>query len=438
MGASRSLAEREAIVAAYDALRREDIGYGAALTRVAEQFGVGTASVGRYVRARRERGTLERRPVVVPPAVRKLTTEDEAALVAWALATPEDSLYALQQRLKSERRVEVSEMTIRRALHRAGLKKSHLLKEKRKSEGPLKSKTRFGPQHRRPSIPKGTRMGYPSDVTDAEWGRLAPLLRAEKVPVPRKYELRDVVDALLYQTRTGCAWRYLPHDLPPWQTVMRCLTRWQRTGVLDRVHAALRTEMRVRQGKAADATAAIVDSQTVKSAGAREQTGYDAGKKTRGRKRHIAVDTMGLLLAVVVHAADIQDRDGGHLVVNQELVSAHPNLKRVYADAGYAGPKFEQTVNNTLPLKVEIVLKPQGGIAGSWQKNGVDSLATKEAPPPTFQVPRKRWIVERTLGWLPRWRRLARDYEHTVESSRGRVLLAMVHRMAAYLGVDRG
>jgi putative transposase len=438
MGASRSVAEREALVAAYDAARAEGLGYGAALKRVVAELGGSTASLGRYVRARRERGTLEPRKIIGPTDRRKLSAENEQLVVAWALASPEESLYQLQQRLKRERNAEVSEMTIRRALDRAGVKKRRLLKEKRAKHEVPKATVRFGPQHRRAAVAKPTRLGYPSDVTDAEWDRIGPLLLAEKVPIPRKYALRDVVDALLYQTRTGCAWRYLPRDLPPWQTVMRCFTRWKRTGVLDRVHAALRTAVRAVHGKAELPTAGIVDSQSIKSGGAREDTGYDGGKKISGRKRHVVVDTLGLLLAVAVHAANIQDRDGGHLVVNQDLVSSQPRLQVVYADAGYAGPKFERAVNDALPLRVEVVHRPHVGVAGTWQGEAETAeVGAQAGPKPAFQVVRKRWIVERTLAWLTMWRRLARDYEHTVESSRARILLAMTHRMAAYIQVDR-
>lgn len=437
MGESRPVAEREAIVEAYDTARGEGLGYSAALRRVAARFGVGTASVGRYVRARLERGTLEPKRIVGPTDQRKLSVADEEAVVEWVLTTPEESLYQLQQRLKRERKVEVSEVTIRRALARAGVSKRRALKEKRSKEGVKKPTTRFGPQHRRASVPKPGRKGYPSDVTDAEWQRIEEVLMAEKVPLPKKYALRDVLDAMLYQTRTGCAWRYLPRDLPPWQTVMRCLTGWQRTGVLDRVHAVLRAEVRASAGRACEPTAGIIDSQTVKSGGAREETGYDGGKKIVGRKRHLVVDTLGLILAAVVHAADIQDRDGGHRVVNAGLVAAHPRLELVYADAGYAGPKFERAVNDSLPLRVEIVHRPRVGVAGTWQREGESTSPTPAETTPSFEIARKRWIVERTLAWLPMWRRLARDYEHTVESARGRILLAMMHRMAAYLEVDR-
>lgn len=442
MGRSRPVTEREALVAAYDAARSEGLGYRAAIVRVARSFGVGSASVGRYLRARRELGTLEPRPAQVRPPPRKLSAEDEAAIVGWALATPEESLYQLQQRLRRERKVEVSEMTVRRALDRAGVKKQRLLKEKRAQEGAKPPKVRFGPQHRRPAIPKATRLGYPSDVTDGEWSRIEALLLAEKVPSPRKYTLRDVMDALLYQTRTGCAWRYLPRDLPPWQTVMRCFIRWQRMGVLDRIHNALRGDLRVHAGRAVEPTAGIVDSQSIKSSGAREQTGYDGAKKVSGRKRHVVVDTLGLIIAVVVHSADIQDRDGGHLVVNQQLVEDHPSLKLVYADAGYAGPKFERAVNDALPLRVEVVHRPKASFNGQWttpSSSASEAASTGDGADQKkdFQVIRKRWIVERTLGWLPMWRRLARDYEHTVETARGRIFLAMMHRMAAYLEVDR-
>lgn len=165
-----------------------------------------------------------------------------------------------------------------------------------------------------------SRKPYPTDVSDAEWRLIEPMIareRKRKRGRKRSVDIREVINAIFYLIRAGCSWRMLPHDLPPWQTVYSYFEQWKRKGVWSRIHAVLRSKLRELQGRDAEPSAGIIDSQTVKTTEKGGIKGYDAGKKINGRKRHILVDTMGLILMVVVHAASIQDRDGAKLVFSK-------------------------------------------------------------------------------------------------------------------------
>ena len=241
---------------------------------------------------------------------------------------------------------------------------------------------------------KGLR--YPSDLTDAEWDLVAPLIPpAKRGGNKRTVALREVVNGLMYILSTGCQWRAIPRDLPPRSTLHDYFDLWSWDGTLDRIHFTLYVKCREQAGREASPTAAIIDSQSVKAAGKRgrriDAHGYDAGKKVKGKKRHILVDTQGLLMHALVHGADIQDREGGVLVM-ATLFGLYPFLLKLYADGGYQGEQFQSAVNNLISgLNIEIVKR-------SDQATG-------------FVVLPKRWIVERTLAWLNRCRRLAKDWE---------------------------
>src|SRR5271156_3206261 len=241
-----------------------------------------------------------------------------------------------------------------------------------------------------------SRLRYPSDLTDEEWALVEPHIPpAKRGGKKRTVKLREIVNGLMYILSAGCQWRAIPKDLPPRSTLYDYFDLWSWDGTLDRIHDALYGECRERAQREASPTAAIIDSQSVKSAekggACIDPNGYDAGKKIKGKKRHILVDTLGLLLHAIVHPADIQDRDGG-IFVMATLFGMFPFLKTLFADSGYQGPKFAKALAKVLPhLDVEIV-KRSDRVSG-------------------FVVLPKRWIVERTIAWLNRCRRLAKDWE---------------------------
>jgi transposase len=259
---------------------------------------------------------------------------------------------------------------------------------------------------------------YPSDLADAEWLLIAPLIPPAKHGGRRReVDERAIVNGIMYVLSTGCQWRAIPKDLPPRSTVHGYLGRWQWDGTLERIHHALYVQCRELAGREASPTVAIIDSQSVKSAekaGARiDPPGYDAGKKIKGKKRHILVDTQGLLLMAIVHAADVQDRDGGALLM-ASLFGLYPFLMKLYADAGYQGPQFQSALRKVMTrIDIEIVRR-------SDQARG-------------FIVLPKRWIVERTFAWLNRCRRLAKDWENLSDRALAFLLLASIRLMVRKL-----
>src|SRR5206468_1631526 len=250
---------------------------------------------------------------------------------------------------------------------------------------------------------------YPSDVTDEQWALIEPLIPVYPGGRPRKTDVRDVLDAILYLLRTGCQWRYLPKDFPPRSTVWRYFDEWRHNGTLDAIHDLLRKKVRTQEKPYQPRTTASVDSQSVDTTSGGEQRGRDNAKNVDGRKRHIVVDSMGLLLAVLVTAADVDDARAAAEVFGRLEGQPMSKVGRMFADSKYHNFTLYEWVEGNADWELVIVRRPDG--SRGWVKLPI------------------RWTVERTFAWLGKCRRLSKDRERSVLSSEAFIKLAMIHLM---------
>ena len=249
---------------------------------------------------------------------------------------------------------------------------------------------------------------YPSSLSDNQWRLLRRLIPPARSRGRKRIDRRQILDAILYWCRTGCQWRYLPDCYPNWNTVYGVFRDWRVDGTWQRIHDHLRKMVRRKEGKNATPTAAIIDSQSIRSAEGGELCGYDAAKRITGRKRHILVDTLGLVLLVVVHSADLQDYEGAHLVL-ENIKQKFRRLKIIFADSIYGRAELPEFLKQWYRILLQTVRRP------------VDADG--------FVVLPKRWIVERTFAWLGRYRRLSKDYERLTENSETVIRIAMIQLM---------
>jgi putative transposase len=262
------------------------------------------------------------------------------------------------------------------------------------------------------------RQAYPSDMTDTEWAILEP-----SIPLPnpggrqREVDMREILNSVFYILRSGCAWRMMPHDLPPWQTSYGYFNRWRKDGLWERLNDALRARVRQAEGREPEPSAALIDSQSVKATAVKGIRGFDGGKQVRGRKRHILVDTLGFLLVVLVHSAGLSEQAGGKLLLQRAYQKGFAHLRLIWADGGYRGQPMIDWVYHLAGWLFTVVKRTEQG--------------------PGFLLLPRRWVVERTFAWLCHYRRLSKEYEVLTATSESLIYAAMVHLMVRRLARHR-
>lgn len=356
----------------------------------------------------------------------RLGDKERDVLVQIVEGDPTATLSEVQHELERRTGIRAHEQTILKTLKKKGFERSHDgagVRVEQASEG---TSLRYGydESHREQALGQS----YPTSVTDAEWALVRDLFENEGRPgKPPKYSRRLLLDACCYVVRTGGSWRMLPKEFPPWQNVYRTFRRWSEQGKFEQMHDRLRAQWREREERAVEPSAAVIDAQSTRGSPQGGETGYDAGKKVKGRKRHLVVDTLGLLLAVSVTAASVQDRDGAHPVM-EAAMGKYPGIETLFTDSGYAG-ECAQTVSQRHDIQVQVVRHPANKKVGRWQSPEQPDLFTVQADRNGFVVLPKRWVVERTHAWVERARRLVMHHDRLPGVAEAWVWLSEARRL---------
>ncbi|MEZ4542263.1 MAG: IS5 family transposase [Chloroflexota bacterium] len=359
------------------------------------------------------------RPSRFEPAVFETLREITAA-------NPMATLDELTAKIAEQTGIHAHSATVRKALREAGVRRARP-EIQPASTAPAK---RYGDtdQHRA----QAPEQRYPSSLTDAEWALVADLFeRAGKQGLPPKESRRSMVEACCYVVRTGCSWRQLPKEFPPWANVYRTFRRWADQGKFEAMHDRLRALWRERAGRSAEPTAAVLDAQSTRRSPQGGPAGYDAGKKVKGRKRNLIVDTLGLLLAVTVTPANVQDRDASDGAV-ADAMRKYPTVETLFVDGGYAG-QCARRLCQQHGLAVEVVHHPANKNGGRWVGPEQEELFPVPAKADGFVPLPKRWVVERSHGWNERSRRLIMHHDRLPTVSETWVWLASARGLLSRL-----
>jgi len=364
----------------------------------------------------------------------KLTPEQVETLAALVRENPLLSLDDVVWAFRRRTGITISTASARKYLAEAGFQRSRPPKRSGAGERSRSAEAKQGAGDVEPP-PRvygyheahrdaGDTARYPCGLTDSEWEQVRHLFDPPgRTGRPSKYSRRSVLDACVYVLRSGCSWRMLPKDFPPWPIVYRTFRRWLARDLFESMYDELRKLWRSRERRNPDPTAALLDSQSVKTSPQGGEKGYDAGKKVKGRKRHLVTDTFGLVLAVLVTTASVQDRDAA--LPAMELAKAKvPGITRLYVDAGYAGSPVRE-LRERHQIDVEVVRHPANRNVGRWHQGQLPLFDSAQG----FVVLPKRWVIERTNAWNDRPRRMNKDHDRNLAVSTAWIWLAEARRL---------